>query len=74
MTYCQNCGHESHCGIPLLKDEYNYKNELLGQIEVCKCCRCENCSASQGSFAHVKNNDLKDKRESDMFKMENEGI
>ena len=58
MTYCQNCGHESHCGIPLLRDEHNYKKELLGQIEVCKCCRCEVC----------------EKPQLDMFHMENEGM
>ena len=33
MTYCNNCGHESHCGNRLIKDE----------IEVCKHCRCEKC-------------------------------
>ena len=58
MTYCQNCGHESHCGIPLLREERNYKQELLGQIEVCKSCRCEVC----------------EKPQLDMFHMENEGM
>ena len=33
MTYCNNCGHESHCGNQLIKDN----------IEVCKHCRCEKC-------------------------------
>ena len=44
MTHCQNCGHESHCGTTLMRDEYNWKKELLGQIEVCKYCRCEKCT------------------------------
>jgi hypothetical protein len=37
---CQNCGHESHCGIPLRKDVDRSGNE----IEVCKSCSCNNCS------------------------------
>ena len=44
MTCCLNCGHESHCGTTLMRDEYNWKNELLGQVEVCKYCRCEKCT------------------------------
>ena len=44
MTYCQNCGHESHCGVKRMRDEYNWKKELLGQIEGCKQCRCKECS------------------------------
>ncbi len=42
---CQNCGHESHCGVPLYKDyrrEY-YDHGVEGQIKVCECCRCEEC-------------------------------
>ena len=39
MTYCQNCGYESHCGISFKK-----KLDLDGEeIEVCKQCRCELC-------------------------------
>ena len=45
MTKCRNCGHDSHCGVPLMKDfrrePYNHGTE--GQIEVCKSCRCEQC-------------------------------
>ena len=55
MTYCQNCGHESHCGIPLLREERNYKKELLGQIEVCKNCLCEVCEAPQLDMFHLEN-------------------
>jgi len=36
MTYCNNCGHESHCGNNFWKDN----------IEVCKHCRCEKCEIS----------------------------
>ena len=43
ITYCKNCGHESHCGVPYLREERNWQGKLLGQIEVCKYCRCEVC-------------------------------
>ena len=43
MSCCQNCGHESHCGVPYMKEEHNWKGEHLGQTEVCKHCRCEKC-------------------------------
>ncbi len=42
---CQNCGHESHCGVPLWKEfRRAYDHGPEGQIEVCKHCRCEYCS------------------------------
>jgi len=44
-TCCQNCGHESHCGVPLHKDfRRDYDHGVEGQIEVCKYCRCNKCS------------------------------
>ena len=43
ITYCKNCGDESHCGGPYLREERNWQGKLLGQIEVCKYCRCEVC-------------------------------
>jgi hypothetical protein len=49
MTNCKNCGHESHCGVPLRK-KFNGRSEFpidypvdLQEIEVCKSCRCELC-------------------------------
>ena len=48
QTYCDNCGHESHCAGILHRKE---KEMLLGQIvrewciEVCKFCCCEECHA-----------------------------
>ena len=36
---CNNCGHNSHCGTPLIK-EVDKEN---GPIEVCKKCRCFKC-------------------------------
>ena len=43
MSKCKNCGHDSHCGGPLWKDVNNSWEKRLGQIEVCKMCRCEKC-------------------------------
>ena len=40
ITYCKNCGHESHCGQPLIKDV----DKSGTPIEVCKHCRCKNCT------------------------------
>ena len=44
MTYCLNCGHDSHCGVPYMRDEHSWRGEHLGQIQVCKQCRCKLCS------------------------------
>lgn len=45
MTYCKNCGNESHCGVPLQKEFRGNSGHggILGMIEVCKSCRCEKC-------------------------------
>ena len=43
MTYCNNCGHESHCGL----EYHNTKGALWKEnIEVCKHCRCEKCESN----------------------------
>lgn len=41
--YCLNCGNPSHCGNKYMKDFRNWKHEHMGQIEVCKSCRCNKC-------------------------------
>ncbi len=48
IEYCKNCGHASHCGVPLYKDfrRDHYDHGVEGQVEVCKQCRCNNCSKS----------------------------
>ena len=43
MTYCQNCGCESHCGVAYRREERNGRGKFLGEIVVCKHCRCELC-------------------------------
>ena len=42
MIKCKNCGHDSHCGVPLIKDVTGYTE--IEQIEVCKYCRCGKCT------------------------------
>ena len=39
---CRNCGHESHCGVPLIKDVTGFAE--TDRIEVCKSCKCERCT------------------------------
>jgi len=42
-TKCENCGRESHCGIPLKEQHRDGDNRLI-EIEVCKQCRCYQCT------------------------------
>jgi len=43
MIYCKNCGHQSHCGISLKREEQDWGTYTVTEIEVCKNCRCELC-------------------------------
>ena len=49
MVYCKDCGHESHCGVSLERDEPwptsgRSRQELPQRLlEICKNCRCELC-------------------------------
>jgi len=45
MLYCKNCGHESHCGIPLKKEMWDGER-LPIEIEICKSCSCSECNNS----------------------------
>ena len=46
MTYCNNCGHESHCGNRYTEeDEDGFTGEAY-EREICKHCRCEKCELS----------------------------
>jgi hypothetical protein len=45
MIKCNNCGHDSHCGTPLRKEQRDGDNKLI-EIEVCKCCRCAQCDST----------------------------
>ena len=46
MMKCKNCGHDSHCGVPLKKavDKSQAHAAGLTEIEVCKYCRCPKCT------------------------------
>lgn len=37
--YCQNCGHDSHCGTSYTDDI----DRMGNVIQICKHCRCEKC-------------------------------
>ena len=43
MSKCKNCGHDSHCGVTLKKEMGDGDNKVI-EVEVCKQCRCYNCS------------------------------
>ena len=46
MTYCNNCGHNSHCeNRYTVEDEDGYTGESY-EREICKHCRCEKCEIS----------------------------
>jgi hypothetical protein len=46
MFSCKNCGHDSHCGITLKKEFRKVRDSgPEGEIEVCKKCRCDICTA-----------------------------
>jgi len=46
MTTCNNCGHNSHCGVPYsVEDEDGFTGEAYMR-EICKNCRCEKCIIS----------------------------
>jgi len=46
MTTCNNCGYNSHCGVPYsVEDEDGFTGEAYMR-EICKNCRCEKCIIS----------------------------
>jgi len=47
MTNCKNCGHGSHCGVPL-KDEFCAGDAM---ILICSHCRCEKCVENEDSIS-----------------------
>ena len=48
VTYCKNCGHESHCGVPLRKTLPGHSE--IEQIEICKYCRCDTCISTPSAW------------------------
>ncbi|MDC0862929.1 hypothetical protein OAP74_00470 [bacterium] len=43
-TNCKNCGHYSHCGQPLWK-ENNNPQDGNNMYKACDACRCEKCKS-----------------------------
>ncbi len=41
---CNNCGHNSHCGVPLYETSKVDDTGEEYQYEVCRHCRCDDCS------------------------------
>ena len=40
MEYCNNCGHQCHCGSPCMKEHKDGDGKKI-EIECCKQCRCD---------------------------------
>ena len=43
MIKCQNCGHDSHCGVTLFGEHRDFVDVPPTKVEICKSCRCEKC-------------------------------
>ena len=50
MTRCRICGNESHCGVPLKREERDWGTYTVSDVEICKNCRCELCSDTKESW------------------------
>ena len=50
MTYCKNCGQQSHCGVSLKREERDWGTYTVSEIEVCKKCRCVLCDDTKESW------------------------
>mgnify|MGYP001265457792 CR=1 FL=1 len=40
---CRNCGHPSHCGVPLREETFT-ETGRVNYIVICQSCSCYNCS------------------------------
>ena len=44
MSYCENCGHPSHCGVPLYsQSRFDLADDFPSNIKLCDHCRCKEC-------------------------------
>ena len=50
MVRCRICGNESHCGVPLKREERDWGTYTVSEVEVCKNWRCELCSDTKESW------------------------
>ena len=44
QLFCKNCGHQSHCGKEHKMDATNGRGKFLGEVVICKHCRCGKCT------------------------------
>jgi hypothetical protein len=42
--HCDNCGHNAHCGVPLYEDAEDGVTGESYKYEICKHCRCNDCT------------------------------
>jgi len=50
---CKNCGHYSHCGQPLWKENKPYSSEQPNQYKACDSCRCDKCINANNKIISV---------------------
>ena len=53
MEYCNNCGHQCHCGSPCMKEHTDGDGKKV-QIECCKQCRCDTPVNKQDFMAKMR--------------------
>ena len=53
MSNCQNCGRDSHCGVPLHGVAEGFISERYGNdktIKLCDNCRCDQCIENENRY------------------------
>ena len=53
MEYCNNCGHQCHCGSPCMKEHTDGDGKKI-EIECCKQCRCDTPVNKQDFMAKMR--------------------
>tara|TARA_X000000368_G_C22494477_1_gene477797 strand:+ start:230 stop:415 length:186 start_codon:yes stop_codon:yes gene_type:complete len=54
MSKCQNCGRDSHCGVPLHGVAEGFISERYGNdktIKLCDSCRCDKCIENENRYS-----------------------
>ena len=54
MSNCQNCGRDSHCGVPLHGVAEGFISERYGNditIKLCDNCRCDQCIENENRYS-----------------------
>ena len=53
MEYCNNCGHQCHCGSPCIKEHTDGDGKKI-EIECCKQCKCDTPVNKQDFMAKMR--------------------